>query len=101
MERRERTEEKVQELFHAPAAGDEGTDPEFMQILQNYIFGDVCYTGSLDNRMRELVTITVLAAVQALPQLKAHLGACMWAVRRWSCGRRSISAPPSSVFPGR
>lgn len=42
MERRERTEEKVQELFHAPAAGDEGTDPEFMQILQNYIFGDVC-----------------------------------------------------------
>ena len=77
MERRERTEEKVQELFHAPAAGDEGTDPEFMQILQNYIFGDVCYTGSLDNRMRELVTITVLAAVQALPQLKAHLGACL------------------------
>ena len=77
MERRERTEEKVQELFHTPAAGDEGTDPEFMQILQNYIFGDVCYTGSLDNRMRELVTITVLAAVQALPQLKAHLGACL------------------------
>ena len=77
MERRERKEEKVQELFHAPAAGDEGTDPEFMQILQNYIFGDVCYTGSLDNRMRELVTITVLAAVQALPQLKAHLGACL------------------------
>ena len=27
--------------------------------------------------MRELVTITVLAAVQALPQLKAHLGACL------------------------
>lgn len=77
MERRERTEEKVQELFHMPAAGDEGTDPEFMQILQNYIFGDVCYTGSLDNRMRELVTITVLATIQALPQLKSHLGACL------------------------
>ena len=42
MERRGRTEEKVQELCHTPAAGDEGTDPEFMQILQNYIFGDVC-----------------------------------------------------------
>ena len=36
------------------AAGDEGTDGEFMQILQGYIFGDVCYTGSLDNRLREL-----------------------------------------------
>ena len=77
MERRERTEEKVQELFHTSAAGADGTDGEFMQILQRYIFGELCYTGSLDNRMRELVTITVLAAVQALPQLKAHLGACL------------------------
>ena len=42
MERRERTKQKVQELFNMPAAGEEGTDPEFMQILQNYIFGDVC-----------------------------------------------------------
>ena len=67
----------MQELFHSPAAGEEGTDPEFMQILQRYIFGELCYTGSLDNRMRELVTITVLTTIQALPQLKAHLAACL------------------------
>ena len=77
MDRKERTSAKVEELFHQPAAGEEGTDPEFMQILQRYIFGDLCYTGSLDNRMRELVTITVLTAIQALPQLKAHLNACL------------------------
>ena len=77
MERRERTIQKVQELFSMPAAGEEGTDPEFMQILQNYIFGDVCWVGSLDNRMRELVTITVLAVIQALPQLKSHVAACL------------------------
>ena len=77
MDRKERTEEKVQELFRMPAAGDEGTDGEFMQILQRYIFGDLCYPGSLDNRVRELVTITVLATIQALPQLKAHLAACL------------------------
>ena len=59
MNREERTEQKMQELFHSHAAGDEGSDGEFMQILQGYIFGDVCYTGSLDNRMRELVTVTV------------------------------------------
>ena len=59
MDRKERTEEKVQELFRMPAAGDEGTDGEFMQILQRYIFGDLCYTGSLDNRV------------------KAHLAACL------------------------
>ena len=77
MNREERTEQKMQELFHSPAAGEEGTDPEFMQILQRYIFGELCYTGSLDNRMRELVTITVLTVLNTLPQLKAHLNACL------------------------
>lgn len=75
MNRRVRTEEKVQELFHTPAAGEQGTDPEFMQILQGYIFGDLCYTGSLDNRMRELITITILTSLNTLPQLKAHVQA--------------------------
>ena len=77
MTREELTEQKVQELFRTPAAGEEGTDGELMQILQRYIFGELCYTGSLDNRMRELVTITALTTIQALPQLKAHLGACL------------------------
>ena len=75
MDREERTERVVQQLFHIPAAGNEGTDPEFMRILQGYIFGDVCRTGSLDLRLRELVTITALTALGALPQLKAHVEA--------------------------
>ncbi len=77
MNRKERTEQKMQELFHSHAAGSEGTDGEFMQILQGYIFGDVCYTGSLDNRLRELVTITVLTTLSTLPQLKAHVQASL------------------------
>lgn len=75
MTRKERTEQKMQELFHTHAAGEEGTDPEFMQILQGFIFGDVCATGSLDNGLRELVTITALTVLQTLPQLKSHVGA--------------------------
>lgn len=77
MNRKEKVETKMQELFHSHAAGEEGTDPEFMQILQGFIFGDVFDTGSLDNRMRELVTITVLTVLSALPQLKAHVQAGM------------------------
>ena len=69
MDRIERTEATMQELFHQPAVTTEGTDPEFMRILQRFIFGDVCHTGSLDNRMRELVTVTVLATLNTLPQL--------------------------------
>lgn len=77
MDRKERTEQKMQELFHSHAAGDEGADGEFMQILQGYIFGEVCYTGSLDDRVRELVTVTVLTTLSALPQLKAHVPAAL------------------------
>ena len=77
MDRIRRTEEKFRELFHGAPSGNEGNDPEFMQILQRFIFGEVSYAGSLDTRMRELITVTVLAAEQTLPQLKAHVGASL------------------------
>lgn len=77
MDRIERCEEKFEKLFGGKPVSNEGNDPEFMRILQRFIFGEVCYTGSLDDRVRELVTITVLTSKQALPQLKAHIGACL------------------------
>lgn len=64
-------------LFGAVPAGEEGTDPEFMKILQRFIFGEVCYVGELEDTDRELVTVTVLAVNQTLPQLKAHVGAAL------------------------
>lgn len=75
--RTEKCREKVKKLFLSKPVRNEGRDPEFMRILQRFIFGEVSYTGSLDDRMRELVTLTVLAVVQALPQLKAHTAACL------------------------
>lgn len=77
MDRITKTEQKFGELFGGKPVQDEGTDPEFMRILQRFIFGEVCCTGSLDNRLRELVTVTVLTVNQTLPQLKAHVGACL------------------------
>ena len=76
-ERITKTEQKFKELFGGNPVQNEGTDPEFMRILQRFIFGEVCCTGSLDNRLRELVTVTVLTVNQTLPQLKAHVGACL------------------------
>ena len=52
-------------------------DPELMSILRGFIFGDVFDTGVLDDRARELVTVTVLACLQTLPQLKAHTAAAL------------------------
>lgn len=76
-DRIQRCAEKFGILFGAAPAGDEGTDPEFMKILQRFIFGEVCYTGDLSDADRELVTVTVLAVNQTLPQLKAHVGASL------------------------
>lgn len=77
MDRTEKCGKKFAELFGGKPVKDEGTDPEFMRILQRFIFGEVSYTGSLDDRMRELVTVTVLVVNQTLPQLKAHVGASL------------------------
>ena len=72
MGRIEQCKEKFNELFGVDPVINEGNDPEFMRILQRFIFGEVCYTGDLDNKVRELVTIVVLTVNQTLPQLKAH-----------------------------
>lgn len=77
MDRIERCEEKFKELFGGKPVQSEGTDPEFMRILQRFIFGQICYTGNLNNRVRELITVTILTANQTLPQLKSHVKACL------------------------
>lgn len=71
-----RTEKKYKELFNAPVILN-ATDPELMTILQRFIFGEVFYTGNLNDKTRELITITALATNQILPQLKAHTNAAL------------------------
>lgn len=53
------------------------TDPELFDILQNGIFDEVFSTGVLTDIERELLTVTVLTAMQTLPQLRAHVGAAL------------------------
>ena len=64
-------------LFGGEALTGQGTDPEFMDILQKFIFGEVFAVGDLDYKTRELITCTILAVMQTLPQLKAHAGAAL------------------------
>ena len=69
MDRIRNCQEKLETLFGGKPTQNEGNDLEFMRILQRFIFGEVSYTGSLDDKMRELITITVLTVNQTLPQL--------------------------------
>lgn len=64
MDRIELCAEKYSELFGGKPVTNEGTDPEFMRALQRFIFGEVCYVGDLDNRTREMITVTVLTVNQ-------------------------------------
>ncbi|MBS1919704.1 MAG: carboxymuconolactone decarboxylase family protein [Bacteroidetes bacterium] len=77
MDRTALTKEIYHQLFGGEALTGQGTDPELMNILQKFIFGDVFHTGVLNNKQRELITVVTLVAQQALPQLKAHANAAL------------------------
>ena len=75
-DRVERAQKKYEELFDQPITVSK-TDPELMTILQRFIFGEVFYVGNLDDKTRELITITALTTNQTLPQLTAHTNAAL------------------------
>ena len=64
-------------LFGGEALTGQGTDPEMMDILQKFVFGEVFQTGQLTLKQREMITCITLATMQTLPQLKAHAEAAL------------------------
>lgn len=77
MDRIEACKQNYRTLFGGEALTGQGTDPEMMDILQKFIFGDVFQTGDLTLKQREMITCITLATMQTLPQLKAHAGAAL------------------------
>lgn len=75
--RREQAEAVYERLFGPRDRNAAEDDPELMEILRGFIFGDVFGTGVLDDQTRELITVTVLACLQTLPQLGAHTAAAL------------------------
>ena len=76
MNRIDLCKEKFEELFQSKQTLDPN-DPILMTNLQRFIFGEVFYTGQLEDKMREMITCTVLTVLQTLPQLKAHAQAAL------------------------
>ena len=77
MNRIETCKENYRTLFRGEALTGQGSDPEMMDILQKFIFGEVFTTGDLSLKQREMITCITLATMQTLPQLKAHAGAAL------------------------
>jgi 4-carboxymuconolactone decarboxylase len=76
-ERQVRAEATYRRLFGPDDGGAPDNDPELTGILRGFIFGDVFDTGALDDQTRELITVTVLACLQTLPQLTSHTRAAL------------------------
>jgi 4-carboxymuconolactone decarboxylase len=71
-----RAKEKYKQLFRGQQVIN-ASDPELMNILQRFVFGEVFYLGNLDDKTRELITITALTTNQTLPQLNVHTKAAL------------------------
>ena len=77
MDRIEVCKQNYRTLFGGEALTGQGSDPEMMDMLQKFIFGEVFRTGNLTMKQREMITCITLATMQTLPQLKAHAGAAL------------------------
>src|SRR3954467_4826999 len=75
--RQAHAEATYERLFGPRDPGTSEDDPELGVILRRFIFGDVFDTGVLSDQTRELITVTVLACLQALPQLRSHTAAAL------------------------
>lgn len=89
--RQTQAEATYERLFGPRDPGAAEDDPELMEILRRFIFGDVFDTGVLDDRAHELIIVTVLACLQTLPQLKAHAAAR-------PPGRRAAGTDPGGLY---
>lgn len=77
MNRIELSKQKITELFGDADSSALPTDPDFFDILNLFIYGEVFYQGNLNDKQRELITLVVLTTNQTLPQLRGHVGAAL------------------------
>jgi 4-carboxymuconolactone decarboxylase len=77
MERIERGKEKYAELFGNTDVSASGTDPDFADILNHFVYGEVYFHGRLDDKLRELISLVVLTTNHTLAQLRVHVAAAL------------------------
>lgn len=73
MEREDLKNKKLMELFGKTEFKTAETDPEFSEITNLFLFGDVCHFGNLDSKTREMITLVVLITSQLPVELKVHI----------------------------
>ena len=60
MDRIEQSKQKYAELFGNTDISALDTDPDFLDILNHFIYGNVYHHGSLNAKQRELITLSTV-----------------------------------------
>ena len=77
MNRKNRAEAKLNELFNNVQSGPTDLDPEFTEISHRFIYGEIFYQGNLEVRLRMLISLVVLTAIRNQTQLPSQVGAAL------------------------
>ena len=65
------------ELFPGHVSKLKGTDPELIEVFDNFAFDEVLGYGDLDTRTRLMTQLAAIIACQAVAEYRAMLGAAL------------------------
>ncbi|MEI0489415.1 carboxymuconolactone decarboxylase family protein [Brachyspira pulli] len=69
----EKAKNKYNELLKRDASLTKPNDPDLESIFNNFLYGEVYNHGTLDPKLRELVTLVSLTASQGTDMIKPHV----------------------------
>ena len=72
MDREKLKNEKCLELFERTSFKTGETDPEFSDITNKFLFGEVWQFGKINTKLREIITLTSLITNSVYQELKVH-----------------------------
>jgi 4-carboxymuconolactone decarboxylase len=79
MNRKNRTDAKLNELFNHVELGQADLDPEFTEIRRRFIYGDIFYQGNIELKQRMLISLVVLTTIGNQTELSSQANAALTA----------------------
>jgi 4-carboxymuconolactone decarboxylase len=77
MNRKNRTDAKLNELFNKVELGQTDLDPEFTEISRRFIYGDIFYQGNIELKQRMLISLVVLTTISNQTELSSQVNAAL------------------------
>jgi len=73
----EKAKKKMMDIFDVDPSKIHPEDPEMVEILGNEVFDEISSSGVIDDKKRQMITITVCTSIQMLDQLRGHVASAL------------------------